>query len=198
MNISASINTVPQEILEHIAYFAATETFLGPPSALTPLLLINRKIHSRISTATNHHLYARIFAYKFDVVPAIRRLGIDRTNPSVLATELQRRYLLLKRIRTRSDAIVRPYSVSPENDQGALNELLFNTYLLMLENEGKNEHQLRDYGRVNDWLTDYWFNEAGASLAIRSIRMELWPPKNEETSLAMWLFWFLLRPGECV
>lgn len=196
MNVSPSLETVPQEVLEHIAFFAATDAFLGPPSALIPLLVTNRKIHSRLSITSNHHLYAHIFVHKFDLVHPLRRLGVGRTTPTVLARELQRRCMALKRIRERLDANICTSSSVRDWGRESLHSLLFHVYLLMLENEGKNELQLREYARIDNWLREYWFHEHGASSALSYIKRDQWPPNNQETSLAMWLFWFLLKPGQ--
>lgn len=191
----ANLDTVPPEILEHIAYLLATDNLLGPPSALIPFLGTNREVYSRLSVFSNHHLYARIFAAKFDLVPAIRRLGLERTSPEILTRELQRRCTYLKRMRARLDSTVDPSRKEDTPEGNPLHELLFHAYLLMLENEGRNEQQLRDYAKIDDWLKEYWFHECGASRAKQLISADQWPPHNEETSLAMWLFWFLLKPG---
>ncbi|KAJ7938462.1 hypothetical protein B0H13DRAFT_1943151 [Mycena leptocephala] len=88
------------------------------------------------------------------------------------------RFRVLHRIRSRTDSGARPGSAG---DGDSVHELLFHAYLMMLENAGKNEQQLRDYAKMGDWLTTH---------------VEHWPPQNEHTSLAMWLFWFLLRPDD--
>lgn len=66
---------------------------------------------------------------------------------------------------------------------------------MMLENDGKNEQQLLDYAEIDVWLMEYWFDEQGASSAVSMIYQPVWPVEDEKNSLAMWLFWFLLRPG---
>ncbi|KAF8644008.1 hypothetical protein AX16_008724 [Volvariella volvacea WC 439] len=195
MACAPSLDNVPQEVLEHIAFLAATSEFLGPPSALVPLLHTSRRIHSRLSIKSNHHLYAKIFAHKFDLVPAVRRLGGDPTSPKSLAAELQLRCYYLKRIRERSDATFDVDGDSTSEGGERLHGLLLHAYLLMLENEEKNELQLREYAHIEDWLKQYWFGVQGASLSLSSIQQNHWPPNNQETSLAMWLFWFLLRPA---
>jgi hypothetical protein len=187
-----SFDTVPHEILERIAFISATETLLGPPSALVPLLAANRQIHSRLSFTSNKYLYARIFSSKFDVGPSSRRF-IDHSSPAVLARELIHRFRVLNRIRARMDSGARPGSAG---NGDSVHELLFHAYLMMLENTGKNELQLRDYARMGDWLRDYLFEEHFSSRPRLTTHVEHWPPHNEHTSLAMWLFWFLLRPGK--
>ncbi|KAJ7607347.1 hypothetical protein FB45DRAFT_948125 [Roridomyces roridus] len=171
-----SLDTVPQEILERIAFLSATETLLGPPSSLVTLQSANRQIHASLSFTSNPYLYARIFAFKFDVGRSSRQVS-DRSSPSILAHELVHRFRVLRRVRAMVSA----------GDIDLEREILFHSYLMMLENAGKNEEQLRDYARMEDWLRSY--------LKVKP-PIEQWPPHNDHTSLAMWLFWFLLRPAD--
>ncbi|KAG5640379.1 hypothetical protein DXG03_008878 [Asterophora parasitica] len=191
MTEPATFDTVPQEVLEHIVFFSATETFLGPPSGLVPLLLTNRKIYSRLNISDNHHIYARIFAHKFDTCAVFRWLGPERTTSCILAAELQRRCFYLKRIRARSDSMLQSMDA---DDSPFLHELLFLAYTMMVENEGKNERQLKEYANMDTWLRDFWFHDLGASRAVGSTIDEAWLPDNDILSFGMWLFWFLLRP----
>jgi hypothetical protein len=188
------LDTVPQEILERIAFISATDTLLGPPSALVPLLAANRQIHARLSFTSNQYLYARIFSSKFDVGPTSRRFT-NHSSPAVLAHELVHRLGVLQRIRAKMDSAARPGSAG-EGD--SVHELLFHAYLMMLENAGRNEQQLRDYAKMGDWLRGYLFEEHFPVRSRLTAHLEHWPPQNDHTSLAMWLFWFLLRPGTSV
>jgi hypothetical protein len=89
-----SLDTIPFEILEQIAFATVTTQSpsvpsssspsstqstgseariqadshftLGPPSALIPLLLTSSRFNSALSIHSNPHLYARIFCAKFD------------------------------------------------------------------------------------------------------------------------------------
>jgi len=192
MALSATLDGVPQEVLEHIAFFTATESLLGPPSIL-PLILANRKFHSWLSISTNSLLYGRIFVQKFDIGAVIRRLGPERATPEILAGELRRRWLNLNRMRARSYSTISPADC---NDSAHRQQILFEAYFMILENEGKNERQLREYADMDQWLREYWFHEAGASGAVEYLREEKWLPDTQETSLAMWIFWFTLRPSK--
>ena len=193
-----SLISLAPEMLEEIAFYVATNPFLGPPSALIPLLSSCRTIYDSLSINSNDHLYAQIFTNKFDMEPPIRRLGSRITLSSLLASELRRRCIYLKRIKYRLDALtIRPPSTATEHDcDGVLRETLWMAYLMMLENDGKNEMQLREYAGMDGWLKLYWFNDDGASLAKHAIRIGQWPSNSRQASLAMWLFWFLLVPGE--
>ncbi|KAK7688669.1 hypothetical protein QCA50_008207 [Cerrena zonata] len=191
-----SLAMMPPELLEHIAFFAATDnSFLGPPHGLIPLLTLNRRIHSALSFEFNPHLYSRIFTFKFDVKSAIRRLGVDHTHARALAEELRRRSIHLKRLRGRSDSRDNP-SISRHDKEDRLDEVLWTAYFMMLESDGKNERQLREYAQIDDWLKDFWFHSDGASRAMWSVKGEEWPANHERMSLAMWLLWLTLKPEE--
>ncbi|KAH7927562.1 hypothetical protein BV22DRAFT_1006674 [Leucogyrophana mollusca] len=194
MTAAFSLENIPQEVLEHIALFSATETVTGPPSGLLPLLSCCRSIYRSLSSASNPHLYARIFEHKFDIGAAIRRLGTQITVATVLSAELQKRCIYLKRIRAKLDSSRGHLDSAGSPD--ILSEVLWLAYLMMLENDGKNERQLREYARMEAWLWEYWFSDNGASLTAQMIRQDSWPPDNEINSLAMWLFWFLLKPDQ--
>lgn len=191
--MTTSFGSVPQEVLEHIAFFAATQSLIGPPSGLPPLLLTCRSTRQALSLEANPYLYARVFSYKFDTRSVFRRLGSHVNAPQVLANELKKRWIYLKQIRARTGSRIR----HPESCQHSqtLTELLWLAYLMMIENDGKNEQQLLDYAEMDIWLMEYWFHDEGASSATHMIIQQAWPIEDEKNSIAMWLFWFLLRPG---
>ena len=83
----------------------------------------------------------------------------------------------------------------PEAHQ-LVSEMLWTVYVMMLENDGRNERQLREYAHMGAWLREYWFDPSGASGARIAIASNQWPRNTELSAVAMWLFWFLLRPGE--
>ncbi|KZT03281.1 uncharacterized protein LAESUDRAFT_738329 [Laetiporus sulphureus 93-53] len=191
-----SLAKVPPEILEHIAFFAATDPLLGPPAGIIPLLATNRRIHSVLAFDSNPHLWACIFSHKFDVSAAVRRLGRERTSPVAMAEELKERCLLMRRIRERKDTLVSSINVNAEH-MHVLSSILWMAYLMMLENDGRNERQLREYARIDEWLKEFLFHQSGASLIQLSVTLDAWPSGDDErTSLAMWLFWMLLRPDD--
>lgn len=189
-----SLPLLPQEILEHIAYFVATECLVGPPSCLPHLLSTCRTIHQSLSFDNNPVLYARTFKYKFDCQAAMRRLGSRMTDPRTLANELRKRCTFLKLIRKRFGARAER-SAKRGGPPDLLHDLLWLAYLMMLENDGKNEQQLREYAKLEGWLMEYWFDDEGSSLASRRIKQDQWPLEDEKNSIAMWLLWLFLRLG---
>ena len=186
------LDIIPQEVLEHIAFFVATSTFLGPPSDLVPLLASSRRIYSQLSITSNHHLYARVFTHKFDLKPAMRRLGKESFSPVTISAELRRRFIYLKRLRARADA----YQPKGEKPQDTLHQLLLHSCIWLLESDGRNERQLREYGKLDCWLHDFWFSHDGASRAMHMIQDNEWPIEDQNTTLAMWLYWLLVKPGK--
>ena len=188
--------TIPLEVIEHIAYYAGTDTFLGPPSSLLPLLLANRRINSCISITTNHHLYARIFSYKFDTAAPLARLGEEQLVSQALAEELKRRCVVLQRLRTRIGSTTHTRNADEDSEKLSVHDVLFTAYILMLENDSKNKTQLEEYGQIKAWIREFWFDARGSSLAVDSIRTGNWPPDRPENALGMWLFWFLLNTGK--
>ncbi|KAL9710692.1 hypothetical protein Ac2012v2_006230 [Leucoagaricus gongylophorus] len=184
------LDIIPQEVLEHIAFFVATSTFLGPPSDLVPLLASSRRIYSQLSITSNPHLYARVFTHKFDLKPAMRRLGKESFSPVTISAELRRRFIYLKRLRARADA----YQPKGEKPQDTLHQLLLHSCIWLLESDGRNERQLREYGKLDCWLHDFWFSHDGASRAMHMIQDNEWPIEDQNTTLAMWLYWLLVEP----
>ncbi|KAG2130356.1 hypothetical protein DEU56DRAFT_815559 [Suillus clintonianus] len=187
---TAAFDWLPQEVMENIAFFSATTTDVGPPSDLIPLLLSCKSIYLALSLDTNPHLCARIFEHKFDLSAAVRRMGQQIATPDVLSKELRKRFVYLKRIRARTDSRI----CAPNTNSPILGELLWLAYLMVLENDGKNVKQLREYAGMEQWLTEYWFDDEGASQATKALLADEWPLDNEHNALAMWLFWLFLKP----
>ncbi|KAI0772434.1 hypothetical protein BD413DRAFT_545404 [Trametes elegans] len=191
----SALASIPQEVLEHIAFFAATDDLLGPPEGILGLLSADRRTHAALSVSSNPYLWSRIFAHKFDLSCAIWRLSSRQIGPVEICDEFKLRCTLLKRIRRRSDSLATSSALSPTH-RDALRSILWMAYMMMLENEGKNDRQLREYARFDLWLKDFLFHPSGASLAAWSVKNDLWPPDGERSALALWLFWYMLKPDD--
>ena len=94
-----TLETIPPEVLEHIAFSVATIEIVRPPTDLVSLCCASKTIHGSLSISGNPALYAAIFRRVFDVAAPVRRLGPDHTTAQCLASELRRRYEGMKRIR---------------------------------------------------------------------------------------------------
>ncbi|KAF8224160.1 hypothetical protein L208DRAFT_1425867 [Tricholoma matsutake] len=153
---------------ERITFYtvASNSTFLGPPSGLCTLSLVSRHVHDAISINSNSRLFARIFRFKFDYTAPMRRLSERWLTSRCLASELVKRFTALGRIRQRS---------SLRHDD------LWTCYLMMSENDGKNERQLADWAGLGEYL------EATTLARMRSPPM--WYTDIISDSLISWLLW---------
>lgn len=180
----------PQEVLEHIVFFAATDNLLGPPSGIVPFLTLCRAMNNSLSFTNNPHLYARIFEQKYDLAAVSRRMGSGSLPATALAEELRRRSIVLRRFRNQKECQL------SNGRTEYLDTMLWTAYLMVLESDGRNERQLREYARISQWLKDYWFHLSGASGAVRTVtNADEWLENTERMSLAIWLFWYMFRPG---
>ncbi|EIN05279.1 hypothetical protein PUNSTDRAFT_116108 [Punctularia strigosozonata HHB-11173 SS5] len=194
-----SLDTLPPEILEQIAFQLATDPVLGPPAHLRALLLAGRTFYDALCVDANPVLYAGVFAAKFDR----RRLwyrgpggrGGGGGGAVGEAEELRRRCGVLGRVKARRGCYRRLEARwdSEGEGEGETREILWTAYLMMLENDGANERHLRHAG-IDGWLRDFWAHADGASGVARCMSEGRWPEDGDETALGMWLFWFLFKP----
>jgi hypothetical protein len=159
--MESRLTSLPPEIIELIAFHCAndlivaqsstsiseTETadeqingkedkerYSAIPSSLRNLLLTNWRMYSLLNTKDNSQLYARIFRSKFDVDPIARRFGPLATSAKNLTKELQKRCILLKRIR-RAVSLERLFpECDSEQSRIEMEENLWMAYMMMLEN----------------------------------------------------------------
>ncbi|KAL4077748.1 hypothetical protein J3A83DRAFT_4087354 [Scleroderma citrinum] len=139
--MSSHLETIPLDVLVHIASFTvepAPLTRLGP---LLQLLLSSRTLYHLLSIRTCPQLYAHIFRVSFDLQGYHRRTGQHAMTSSCLATELQRRRQVLRRIRLRQMI-----------EQHILADLWV-IYLMLLESDALDELHLYDAG-VSKWVTN--------------------------------------------
>ncbi|KIK58081.1 hypothetical protein GYMLUDRAFT_75135 [Collybiopsis luxurians FD-317 M1] len=162
---------IPGELWERIAYYAnaGDDAFLGPPVNVASLCLVCRSIYRDICFANNTGLYARLFCFKFDYQAPLRRLGRHLLTTQNLAQEFKKRIIALKRVRRREC-----------NDQD-----LWTCYLMMLENDGKNERQLIEWAHLYGFLKRETCFRFEANLSSPSN----WFRDTEGTSLLLWLWW---------
>lgn len=201
-----SFQTVPPEVHENIALAVATNPLIGLPVNLPSFISLSRDTYNALAFDKNPYLYARIFAAKFDLSAAKRRLGKDTLSAQVLANELVKRCRLLKHL--SSMTLARMVKQNP-SDEYEINEMLWTAFFMVLENQGLNVAQLRS-AHIAVWLNAYWFDDAGSSGAIHSLQIDKWPFPglgaslssinsrrcSPHLALAMWLLWFFFDPGE--
>lgn len=124
--MTASLDTLPGDILQHIAFLLATVSATEPPRHLLPLLLANWKIHRTVNVHECPHLYANIFRATFDFDYAVHSQLTDST----LAAELHLRHCILWRTRRKDQ------SPDPTTEE------LWAALRMVLENAGHNERLL--------------------------------------------------------
>jgi len=158
---------LPLEVLEAIAFWVATEdASITPLSNLIPLLLLDRETNKFLSSDP---LYARIYGTKFDIRTTTRRLGKGKLTARSLAAELKKRCTHLRAIR------------NPTFDPELVEPAIWTAFVMVLENDGKNERQLLEYAHMTRWLKRCWI---GIS---KTLQEGGWPPNSLNSSVYMWL-----------
>ncbi|KAF9072586.1 hypothetical protein BDP27DRAFT_1261363 [Rhodocollybia butyracea] len=162
---------IPLELWERIAFYANAreDSFLGPPSDITNLCSVCRSLNIAIRFDNNPSLYARLFCFKFDYQAPLRRLGQESLTTRAVAQEFKKRILTLKQIRRRECNM----------------EDLWTCYLMMLENDGRNERQLIEWAHLYGFLK----RETCLRFAADSNSPSNWFKDTERTSLLLWLWW---------
>ncbi|KAJ3982167.1 hypothetical protein F5890DRAFT_1531272 [Lentinula detonsa] len=168
---TAIAETVPNELWERIAYYANARevSFLGPPKDIVNICLACRSFDRAIRFDDNPSLYARIFRFKFDYHAPLRRFGISWLTTRSMALELKKRIIVLKQVRQR---------VCTTQD-------LWTCYLMMLENDGRNERQLIEWAHLYGYLKRETCLRYEADLHSNTN----WFQNTETTSLLLWLWW---------
>lgn len=185
------LNWLP-EILEEVAYQSVLlqKDCLHPPSSILSLLLTCRLWNNWLSSHSNPHLYARIFTLKFDTKLITSRFLTNRLTPHTLKDELILRCRVLNELRSvDSPKFVR--------ERGPLStiQVLWTSFLMILENENKNLSHLLDYANAPSWLQTFLFSPDGGSLMAQRLAVNKWPESILESCLSMWLLWSLFAEG---
>ncbi|KAG8212957.1 hypothetical protein J3R82DRAFT_11323 [Butyriboletus roseoflavus] len=169
-------------VLEDIAFYLAVDPFLGPPVNLLSLLLTCRTLYDHLSVNTSG-LYARIFRHKFDCGAIERRLSARWTSAPCLAQELRSRFVALQHIKHGNPSL--PLD----------REALWKAYLMLLENDGRNERQLSGWANLPDWLLGVVALRSSA-LSTSSTHPMRHLSDPEGMSLAVWLLWMTSSKGK--
>lgn len=170
--MSPTLCTLGIDIWEHVAYYALSgdDNFFGPPSGICSLCFISREIYNYLCFDNNSRLYARLFRFKYDFAAVRRRLSPRWTNTRSLALELKKRVCTLERIRQRHQL---------DTDD------LWTCYLMMLENDGRNERHLVEYASLYQYLHKF---------TIIRFKTSSWYDDSEDTALTLWLWWMMFYP----
>lgn len=173
-----SFLSVPDEILDHIAFHLAAILPIPLPDPLLPLRCASKSLYFRLSPHANHSLYARIYRLNFDHSAVCRRAFVPE------AENYAEHYLhscgALAAIKLRDFEI---------NDPAAV---LFAAYIMMLDNDGKNRAQLENAG-IELYLSVYmrtYMYTSDPRLANNG-----WPQDTAANACALWLLWMFTTPG---
>ncbi|TFK36580.1 hypothetical protein BDQ12DRAFT_245226 [Crucibulum laeve] len=128
--MSSCMETIPRDVLQHIAFLGASASKLDPPSSILHLLLTSSTIYHTLSFDSCPQLYANIFRTKFDIAAPRRRYPTGLTD-SAVAAEFKCRCRVLRRARRRD-----------VSDTG-MRQDLWTALWMILESDGLNETQLR-------------------------------------------------------
>lgn len=177
--MTSPLETIPSEVLERIAIYAASSSIFDWPVEVS-YLMQSRALHSALSIRSAPHVYAEIFASKFDISAPNRRY---RHTSSFRAAELVNRYRLLKRCKRRD--------VSPTD----LMQDLLTALWMFLESDGLNERQLRNVDFPN-----FMLQVARAQLKGVTAPIDPEAQRDGQASslghIIVWLLCFSLRRGE--
>ncbi|TDL25832.1 hypothetical protein BD410DRAFT_837287 [Rickenella mellea] len=172
---SSTLCCLPPELLTRIAFFAVASDHCGPPRAVAALLLTCRRNYTALNFYGNKALWAQVFRLKFDVAAPTRRLGARATLSVSLATESKKRFQALHRI--RMGVIFGPHLLAD----------LWTAFLMMLENDGRNEVQLLDWAELPKFLN--------ALISFNGSATTLWSRDPTQLSILVWLMWFTSTAG---
>jgi hypothetical protein len=187
---TCSLESMPSEVLSHIALDTVSiPTSIPTPRELTTvrsLVLTGRTFHQNLSPEHNPHMYANIFRLMFDVEAIRRRTGAATVVASAFALELKQRVETLKRIKSSLDD-----AECNEDIRHALSTDLVRAFMMMVEDDGKNRHQLVEFvdaRRIPKHLVDHASRQgqitcdraqnAGLSLIVALV----WMTSNGESS----------------
>jgi hypothetical protein len=178
MRQNSPLCTVPVEILEKLALEVALTDICGSTATLTPLLCSCKYINSVLSFGSSNALYARILKSKFDVCAPRRRFGDHIMENEILAHQLRKYCITLRRI--RHGDIFSPYVL----------EVFWTAFLMLLDNDGKNMCQLACVG-----LDDFVDRFVRTRVYESRWQNNGWPAENPANALALWLLWMMTTQG---
>jgi len=156
----SSLDSLPSDILQHIALQATTYSYpASGTGAIVSLLLTCSTLYHALCVQSCPHLYADIFRTIFDT-RAITRTFKFQVTDSQLASELVVRFQMLQRMRERT------FSMSE------LHKDLWTALWMIYESDGRNESHLQNV-YISEYLLDiikYWdIKEEGPGHQLRSL-----------------------------
>jgi hypothetical protein len=159
------LQTVPNNVLTHIAFLSASSTPFDPPSDTLNLSLTSRDMFESLSVQHCPDLYAHLFTTRFDTAAPLRRFRTPyMLTSSSLCAEFVQRYRVMRRIHRRDIS-----------SQGLAQDL-FTVLMMLLESDGLNKMQLAVVGFPRYIIT-----------LLRTRLRHDTPPIDDVDSLAVWI-----------
>ncbi|TFK21535.1 hypothetical protein FA15DRAFT_672471 [Coprinopsis marcescibilis] len=162
--------TIPDEVLELIAFLLVASEPLDNLADLVPFLRASREVYGVLSLQSGTVLYSRICRLKFDCGAVARRAFQPFSRD--LADHLVQMCQLLQFIR-RGD----------EWHEDAQDYLLL-AFIAMLDDDGKNRAQLEHVG-----LREFVDKFVRGRLNEGREANDMWPIENDANTCALWLMW---------
>ena len=191
---SSRFLSLPQTILEDIAFYLADLSPLGPPTALINLLLT----HSAFASLRHSpHLYARIYRLKFDASALHRRSSRAEKDSLAVVWALAARlkaYCQALTLIKRGDVLPRPSDA--RSSEMTPEQAIHIAFVMLVENDGRNAAHLVHYAGIR-------------AFAERYVRERVWAPDNLDDGWpkegtvahgvpvgeALWVWWLTTDPG---
>jgi hypothetical protein len=169
----------PVEIISRIAFEVEYQDPLGPPNAHLPLLTTCKHIHGALRGSST--FLTSVYRLKFDVTAAPRRYGPRAVKAGNLIQQLRRNSVTLTTFRHHK-------LVGHEHNDERVLPHLWQVFLLLMEDDGKNRLQL-EWAGVYEFVRDYavrrnWAGPGG------------WPVDKPVHSLVLWIMWLMIDHGE--
>jgi hypothetical protein len=168
---------IPPEVISRIALEVEHLDPLGPPSAHLALLTTCKHVHSALRDSST--FLTGVFRDRFDVTAAPRRYGPRVARANNLITQLKRNAHTLCTFRHRA--------LDGEHHDETLLPHLWQVFLLLMEDDGKNRLQLEwagVYEFVHDFVMQHrWDGPSG------------WPVDKPVHSLVLWIMWLMTDRG---
>ncbi|KAG0144924.1 hypothetical protein CROQUDRAFT_94492 [Cronartium quercuum f. sp. fusiforme G11] len=210
------LTDLPIEVITEIVLAIAALHPYHSPSSLLSLLLLNRRLYSRLRPDRNPSLYSRLFRSRFDVAALYRRFfntlepaqsSEEPTRSRSTAIQLCEAYIdrlqLFKRMRLYAatppvpeqdpETDLAPYNRAPTISQphgqpiSLLTRDLWLIYLMVMENDEKNWIELIKAGQVVQFLKNFHHNKLVAFASQPG-----YPPEAPETAIGMRLYYLFV------
>jgi hypothetical protein len=176
--LQSSLCTLPNEVLEHIAFQLLVDDRTSSNAGIVPLLQTCKHFNTLLAFRNNSHLYSRLFQSWFDDAASARRLGTRAYQAPHLAHQL--------RWYSSALACIRRGNIYDKHVLTAF----WACFVLLTENDAKNRLHL-DAAGLPDFVDEFVRNR----LYEDCLATNGWPQESPINCLALWLLWYTSIEG---